>query len=140
MRRIEGLRDIGKRIREIRQSKNLSLRELAEMTDSSATHLSQIETGKVANPGAAILLRIATALEAEFALRPREDASEPSMSFLAPFTLAELQKLESEKALEDVLQQLAADSRLDRNAKQEILGKLVSYARWIIAEALQEGP
>ena len=118
----------------------MSLRELAEMADTSATHLSQIETGKVANPGAEILSRIATALEAEFVIRPRESQAEPLMEYQSPFTLTQLQKLDSETALERILQQLAADTRLDRSTKQEILEKLFSYARWIVGEALEEAP
>jgi transcriptional regulator with XRE-family HTH domain len=54
-------RAIGEKLREVRQEKKMSLRELAAQADISASMLSQIETGKVF-PSVRSLYDIATAL------------------------------------------------------------------------------
>lgn len=51
-------------IRELRRSKNISLRELERLTGISKGHLSKIEREDV-DPGLSILVRIATALKVE---------------------------------------------------------------------------
>lgn len=53
---------IGQRIRRFRNDRGLSLSELAERAGVSKSHLSAIETGAGARPGAAILNRLAGAL------------------------------------------------------------------------------
>lgn len=53
--------DIGARLRDARQSRNLSLRALAEKTGFSASFLSQVELGQ-ASPSLGSLQRIAEAL------------------------------------------------------------------------------
>lgn len=55
------VRAIGEKLREVRQEKKMSLRELARKADISASMLSQIETGKV-SPSVRSLYDIATAL------------------------------------------------------------------------------
>lgn len=54
-------REIGEKLRKVRQDKKMSLRELAATADISASMLSQIETGKVF-PSVRSLYDIATAL------------------------------------------------------------------------------
>jgi transcriptional regulator with XRE-family HTH domain len=56
---------IGKKIREIRRSQHLSLREVAEKAEVSISHLSQVESGKT-NPSVSSLARIANALSVPF--------------------------------------------------------------------------
>lgn len=55
-------KQIGKRIRKIRQLKNLSQEKLAELTDYSVTHISHIETGSTKASIEAIL-KVASALD-----------------------------------------------------------------------------
>ena len=54
--------EIGQRIREIRENKELSTRKLASMSGISASLVSQIETGKV-EPSVSSLRKIALALD-----------------------------------------------------------------------------
>jgi transcriptional regulator with XRE-family HTH domain len=53
--------ELGKRIREVRQQKAMTLRETAEAADVSESFLSQVERG-LANPSVASLRRIADAM------------------------------------------------------------------------------
>ncbi len=53
---------VGDRIREIRENKKISLRNLAERTEVSASLISQIENGKV-DPSLSTLRKIAIALD-----------------------------------------------------------------------------
>lgn len=53
---------VGSRLRELRQERGLSLRDVAKVASVSASLLSQIESGKV-NPSVASLLKIAAALQ-----------------------------------------------------------------------------
>ena len=52
----------GEVIKELRQAKKLSLRELAELTGISASYLSKVEAGERKGPSYAIVLQIANAL------------------------------------------------------------------------------
>jgi len=53
---------IGVYIKRVREERGLTQRQLAELADTSAAYVSQIEGGKVAWPGADIRRRIAKAL------------------------------------------------------------------------------
>jgi transcriptional regulator with XRE-family HTH domain len=55
---------IGEKIREARQAKGISLRQLAKQIDIHFSHLSQIENGKDV-VGRATLIRIAEELDAD---------------------------------------------------------------------------
>lgn len=52
------------KIREVRESKNVSLSKLSEMTHISKSHLSNIERGEK-EPSISILIRIALALRVD---------------------------------------------------------------------------
>lgn len=52
------------RIREVRESKNISLTELSKLTNISKSHLSNIERGEK-EPSISILIRIALALKVD---------------------------------------------------------------------------
>lgn len=52
------------KIREIRESKNISLTELSKLTNISKSHLSNIERGEK-EPSISILIRIALALKVD---------------------------------------------------------------------------
>lgn len=52
------------KIREVRNSKNISLQELSEMTNISKAHLSYLERGEK-EPTISILVRIAFALKVD---------------------------------------------------------------------------
>ena len=54
--------DIGRRIRGFRKDRNMSLSDLAASAGVSKSHLSVIENGTGARPGAAILHKLAVAL------------------------------------------------------------------------------
>lgn len=65
------LKEIGSRIRKTRENQNITQFQLAEMTNISLSHMSNIETGST-NFGVDILVRIAEALQvsADALLRP----------------------------------------------------------------------
>jgi len=131
MRRVEGSNALGKKIRELRKAKGISLAELAGQIDASATHLSQIETGKVTNAGVEILGRIATALNADLSVRKHEGA-ERSLVYGSPFTLDELQQMgpfESE-ALQKI-KKVLEDPKLSLKRRKKIAETLVSMAEWM---------
>jgi len=52
------------RIREVREKKNISLNELAKMTNISKSHLSNIERGEK-EPTLSVVIRIALALRVQ---------------------------------------------------------------------------
>lgn len=56
------LNDLGERLKELRNKRGMSIRELAERADMGYTNLSNIETGKV-NPKYTTLVKLAEALE-----------------------------------------------------------------------------
>lgn len=56
------LKEIGSRIRKTRESQNITQFQLAEMTNISLSHMSNIETGST-NFGVDILVRLAEALQ-----------------------------------------------------------------------------
>jgi len=57
---------VGEKVREIRNEKKLSLRQLAAMTDMNHAYLSRIENGKV-QPSVESLIKIAKALGCDVA-------------------------------------------------------------------------
>lgn len=54
---------LGEKIKELREEKHLSIRELGRRTDVSGMHISNIEKGKV-NASSGLVTKIADALEA----------------------------------------------------------------------------
>lgn len=58
---------IGMEIKKQREKKGFSLKELEELTGVSDSILSDIETGKVKNPGIITVLKIAKGLEVDIA-------------------------------------------------------------------------
>ncbi len=54
---------IGKRIKILRLERGLTQRDIEEVTGVSRSHISKIESGKVANPGLDTLEKIAKALK-----------------------------------------------------------------------------
>lgn len=139
MHRVEGLADIGREIREARKSLGYSLRELADLIDSSATHLSQIESGKVTNPGVELLSRIAGALDIDFhVMKPRATPARKSLNQLvygSPFSLAELARPTLMKRLMTELNAIFDDPTLSDRQKNEIADKVLSYASWLHTQA-----
>jgi transcriptional regulator with XRE-family HTH domain len=76
---LEHARLIGEKLREVRQRKRISLRQLARQTEISASMLSQIETGK-AYPSVRSIYSIAEALDVRvdyFFPEPDRSASQP---------------------------------------------------------------
>lgn len=63
----EFLRDLGKKIKELREEKNLSQQDLADMVDVAKSTIQRLEYGKY-NPSLLILRRLLESLEFEFAL------------------------------------------------------------------------
>jgi len=61
MQEIEERKRIGQRLREIRQDKNLSMQDLANIADIELSQIYRIETAKI-NPKLSTLLVIARAL------------------------------------------------------------------------------
>lgn len=58
--------DFGRHIRELRKSKNLSLREAARRSEISHPYLSQIETGKNTNPTPNIIKKLSNGLNVPY--------------------------------------------------------------------------
>ena len=56
--------DLGRRIKELRQRQNLTLKQIEARVDVSATHVSEIERGKT-TPTIGALSKIASALDVE---------------------------------------------------------------------------
>ena len=141
MRRIEGSEEIGRRIRALRRSKGLTLARLANLIDASATHLSQIERGKVTNPGTEILSRIATALETSFSIDGYDPIAkrDSGLVYKSPFTLEELQEMpDSSEAALISIKNLLADSRLNSKQRKKIAETLVSMAEWLRDQGLRD--
>jgi len=116
----------------------MTLAELASRIDASATHLSQIETGKVTNPGVELLSRIAGVLGAKFLVvepekKPAQSAL-PSMVYASPFTLEELARSEVEDELLRSIDELLRDETLNRTHRESICAKVLSYLRWLREE------
>jgi transcriptional regulator with XRE-family HTH domain len=59
--------DVGRRIKELRQRHNITLKDIESRVDVSATHVSEIERGKT-SPTVGALRKIATALQVDPAL------------------------------------------------------------------------
>ena len=59
---LEQLSNVGKRIKEIRQKRGLSIRELAKKMDTSHSYLSRVENNKV-TPSLETLVKMAEVLE-----------------------------------------------------------------------------
>ena len=61
---------IGNRIRDIRQSQNLSQQDLADQAEITRANISRIEAGKY-SPGLDVLSQIAEALNCEIDFKPK---------------------------------------------------------------------
>lgn len=138
MRRIEGSHAIGQLIKDARHGKGLTLAELARRTNVSPAHLSQIENEKVTNPGVEVLSRIATALGITFDIAGHRPTGEhqAGLSYASPFSLEQLAQTSSEVELIKTVEELLRDKRLSRAQKENICGKVLSYARWLIGDAV----
>lgn len=90
-------RAIGEKLRGIRQQRRMSLRELAERADVSASMLSQIETGK-AYPSVRSLYAIADALgvPVDYFFPSEEDAGE--LPGAGPLTASEMREASTGRA------------------------------------------
>ena len=68
--------EIGRKIKELRENRNLNIKQLSEMVECSSSLISQLERGK-ADPSISTLKKIAKALNANivdfFTFRPNED-------------------------------------------------------------------
>jgi len=73
--------EIGKRLRELRQARNLSMRELARMSGLSANALSTIERSK-SSPSVSTLYKLADALEVPITAFFRTEARERDVVFV----------------------------------------------------------
>ena len=60
----QALKNIGKRIAEIRNKKNMTQDKLAELTNYSTNHIAKLESART-NPSFALLASIANALDVE---------------------------------------------------------------------------
>lgn len=69
--------EIAGRIKKIRQERDLNQETLAKKAEISRTYLSQIESGAATNVSAAVLQRIALALEVKPSFLLGEDSSKP---------------------------------------------------------------
>jgi transcriptional regulator with XRE-family HTH domain len=104
---------VGKRIAALRQTKGLSMLELAELAKVSKTYLWQLETGEEPNPSLAVLLRIATALGttvAELLDQPRVRARQTQIPEALPRGLKEFldeQKRKGQPVEEEIARALA---------------------------------
>lgn len=104
---------VGKRIAAQRQTKGLSMLELAEAAKVSKTYLWQLETGEEPNPSLSVLLRIATALGttvAELLDQPRLRARQTTIPEALPRGLKEFldeQKRKGEPVEEEIARALA---------------------------------
>ncbi len=73
--------EIGKRLRELRQERNLSMRELARMSGLSANALSTIERSK-SSPSVSTLYKLAEALEVPITAFFRTETSQKDVVFI----------------------------------------------------------
>ncbi|RME07625.1 MAG: cupin domain-containing protein [Anaerolineae bacterium] len=73
--------EVGKRLRELRQARNLSMRELARMSGLSANALSTIERCK-SSPSVSTLYKLADALELPITAFFRTDAQQKDVVFV----------------------------------------------------------
>jgi len=99
---------VGKRIRELRQTKGMTQKELAELSDVKATYIALIEATGV-NLSLKLLLQFATALGvAPRDLLPSSDQGETS-DVTIPLVRAKLARLKEElKELEAIVQSAPA--------------------------------
>jgi transcriptional regulator with XRE-family HTH domain len=78
---------LGKKIKELRKSKKLSLDKLAVLTESSKAYLWELETKEDPNPSADKIARLAKALEVttEYLMNPVETTPDQEVKDLAFF-------------------------------------------------------
>ena len=60
------VRELGKQIRALRESRGWTQEELAADAEADLSHLGKIERGQILNPSIQLLMRIAKTLGAEF--------------------------------------------------------------------------
>lgn len=132
-RRIEGSTDFGHAIRELRETRGLTLHELAQLVDSSATHLSAIERGKVTNPGIEILARIARALDCDLILTGPSRRSEPSgaLAYESPFALDSHAEPRSVTETVNLIARVCSDERLSTLEQEHVAEESATFAEWL---------
>lgn len=62
---MEIIKDLGEKIREIREEKKMTLRQLGNLVDMDYSYIGKIERGKVSSPSIETLQKIADALQVD---------------------------------------------------------------------------
>ncbi len=110
------LEALGKRIRQLRNSKRLSRKALSQIADVSERHLAQLETGK-GNISVVLLSRIAMALQSNLGEIFRSEYSEGSMeAVMINDLIQQINPEDRQKAL-----QLLIDQFLNRDSQKRRL-------------------
>lgn len=143
---------IGKKIRKLREAKDISLTALAERAGISKSYLSHIETGKVENVSLNVLKKITSALKIDlYELLKNIDGPKKknTSSYGFPFNKKELQQVLSNSEIDESildkkaektlvsLGEILTDPELPVKHINELEAKLCSYAHWL-AERIKE--
>ena len=83
------MNNIGKRIKQERTSKELTLDKLAELSGVSKTYLSELENNQKQNPSSDVLLKIAAALNVSLQYLIQGSSNNQSTSIPIPSSLKE---------------------------------------------------
>ena len=120
---------IGERIKEERTSRGLSLYKLSQLSNVSKTYLSEIESGKKANPSADVLLRIASALNVSLPYLIEGDKKDDLSNQPIPTTLKEA-ALEENWTFAQVLQLLETKNLAIAHRGKKVEKKQVPKEGW----------
>jgi len=133
-RQIDGSHALGKQLRQLRKAKGWTIAELADKIDASPAHLSEIETGKVTNPGIELLARIARALNVGLTIVSGQGQTDPNaaLEYESPFSATELaQQGGFIAASADALVRVLLDTSLSLHQRRQIANQVVSFAQWL---------
>lgn len=120
--KLEGSKELGGKIRELREKTGKTLSQLAKDTGISKSYLSQIERAEVNNPTVEVLGRISNALGIDLVVRGSPSRNESrALVYASPFTVEDLEGT-TEGALRNPTVQLLAkalnDSKTPENYKK----------------------
>lgn len=137
--RLQSTEALGTTIRNLRKEIGKTLSEVAESTGISKSYLSQIESGKVANPTVELLGRIAKALGIDLIIQGSPSKVSEALAYQSSFTLQDNDEQETKRmALLELVATTLGDPKIPDQYKS-LLERQITALVEALKEELQRG-
>ena len=134
--RLQGSEELGSTIRNIRNELGKTLSEVAESTGISKSYLSQIESGKVANPTVELLGRVVKALGVDLIIQGSPAEVSDSLAYQSGFTLEGANEEGTKKSAVELVVSTLRDPEIPDQYKR-LLERQITALIYTLKEELQ---